>query len=167
MIASAVLIGLLSVLAVRKRSKPKLAWSCFGLLALFTVTMIVHRIVPAAAQQRSVHIAAEQLKNTQNFENAPLVFFGREPYGSTLVHDPADVKFFKASQTKKMVEFLKANPTAIIVASDEPMKTLRADLPWTILLDQCEAARHLYTSQVNRSVAAMPFDDPKDGKKVR
>lgn len=159
MIASAVLVGLLSTLAVRKRSKPKLAWTCFGLLALFTVSMIVHRIVPASAQNRSIHIAAEKLKKAQGFENAPLVFFGREPYGSTLVHDPADVKFFGLTQTRKMVDFLTANPTAIIVAPAEQMKALRGDLPWTIRLDQCPKARHLYTSQINQAVAAKPTDD--------
>ena len=167
MVVSAVLVGLLSALAIRKRSKPKLAWVCFGLLALFTVSMIIHRIIPASAQHRSIHIAAEQLKKTKEFENAPLVFFGREPYGSTLVHDPADVKFFGLTQTSKMVDFLTSNPTAIIVAPDELMKTLRGDLPWTIRLDQCEDARHLYTSQINQSVAAKLADDPQTDKKVR
>ena len=153
MVISGSLVGLLAALAVRKQSKPKLAWACFGLLALFTVSMIVHRIIPASAQRRSIHIAAEQLKTTQGFENAPLVFYGREPFGSTLVHNPADVKFFTMAQTSKMVDFLTANPTAIIVAPDELMRTLRADLPWTIRLDQSQEAR-LYTSQVNKAVAA-------------
>ncbi len=160
MIVSAAIIGTLGFLAVRRRSKPKLAWVCFGLLALFTVDLIVHRIVPAAAEQRSIHSAARQLRNTAGFADAPLVFFGREPYGSTLVHDPDDVKFFQVTQTSKLVEFLSANPTAIIVASDDPMKTLRDDLPWTIRLDQHEEARHLYTSQINTAVARSVESEP-------
>ena len=158
MIVSGIMVGLLGALAVRKRSKPKLAWACFGLLALFTVSMIFHRIIPASAQYRSIHVAAEQLKKTEGFENAPLVFFGREPYGSTLMHDPTGVKFFKMNQTRKLVEFLTLNPTAIIVAPDEMMKILREDLPWTIRLDRQEA-RHLYTSQINRAVAAKPTNE--------
>ena len=150
MILSVGLIGLLSVIAVRKKSKPKLAWVCFGLLALFATGMIVHRIIPAAAQQRSIHIAAEKLMHSDDFKDAPLVFFGREPYGSTMIHDPADVKFFQETQTRQLVEFLNDNPTAIIVASEDPMKTLRSDLPWSIRLEQCDDARHLYTSRIER-----------------
>ena len=88
--------------------------------------------------------------HSDDFKDAPLVFFGREPYGSTMIHDPADVKFFQETQTRQLVEFLNDNPTAIIVASEDPMKTLRSDLPWSIRLEQCDDARHLYTSRIER-----------------
>jgi len=160
MIASAIALGAGSWLSLRKQSTPKFRWACFSFVALFAATFIVHRVVPAMATSRSIHLAAQRLKSESEFDaGTPLVFYGREPYGISLVHDPGNVVHFQQNQTAKLVDFLKRNPSAIIVSSDEPMETLRAGLPWTIALQECENGRHLYTSRPNPSVIAQDQTD--------
>jgi len=146
-----VLLGLV-VAAQFNRHRPKLVWTCCGVMALFLISLTAHQLIPAISQSRSIHLAAKNLQMTNQFENAPVVFFGRESYGAELNLEPDRINVFEESDVPSVVEFLNDNPNAIIVSSDDPMEVLRRDLPWTILLEECEEGRHLYISHPNPSV---------------
>jgi hypothetical protein len=148
------LLTALAVVAIRFRANQNLAWTSFGLIALMLVLMGAHHLVPAISKTRSVHLAAEKLGATPEFKDAPVVFFGRETYGAGLTLDSTKVFYFEETQNVALIKFLEHNPTAIIVSSDDPMETLRADLPWTIALEECAHDRHLYVSHPNRKVIA-------------
>ena len=68
--------------------------------------------------------------------------------------DTENVIFFEANQNHSMIKFLERNPTAIIVSSTKPMEKLREDLPWTIVLEECEDKRHLFLSYPNHKAIA-------------
>lgn len=147
-------LTILVSLAVVKRSNPRIAWSCFGAIGLLMMSLALHNLQPALSNFRSMHLAAKTIQSTDEFRSAPIVFFGRENYGAGLQIDKESVFWFEATETCSMVEFLKANPSSIIVSSKDPMETLRQDLPWTILLEERTNARHLYVSRPNQTVIA-------------
>ncbi|MFK7768030.1 MAG: ArnT family glycosyltransferase [Mariniblastus sp.] len=147
----AVTVGLVA-LSIRKSNRPKIVWSCFAVIGLLLMSVIAHQIIPSVSAERSIHVAAQKIQSEPAYADAPIVFFGRESYGAGLCLD--NVKQFRFNQTASVVEFLRANPSAILIASKDTMKTLRSDLPWTIKLEQCEDARHLYLSRPHQTVIA-------------
>lgn len=154
MAISASVIVPLTIFAARKRSNPKLAWCCFGILALFTVVLISHRLIPALSVTRSVHVAANELRiSDDELTNSPIVYFGEKPFGARLTVQ-GELKHFNEKQTQDLVRFLNWNPNAIIVSAKEPIEQLRADLPWTISIEQCKGKRHLYVARPNKAVIA-------------
>ena len=154
MILSVLLIVPLGILASRKRSKPKVAWSAFGLLGLFMVVLLSHQLIPALSKARSVQIAASELQSSnQEFANSPVVYFGEKPYGALLTQN-LNAIYFDWHDTKNLVEYLKWNPNSIIVSSKEPMEHLRIELPWTVLITQQEDKRHLYVTRPNEIAIA-------------
>ncbi len=128
-------------------------WAGFAITSLILVSFSAHYVLPSFANFRSIHSATENLKSEDQFQNAPIVFYGRESFGASLTHNPQHVVSFKANQTRQLVDFLNWNPTTIIVSSKEQMKSLRADLPWTIKLEKHDM-RHVYTSQPDKAVIA-------------
>ena len=154
MVLSACIIIPLAILAVRKRSKPKLAWSCFGALALFTVILISHRLIPALSASRSLHIAALQLNKSDEIpSDSPIVFFGEESYGVAMtIKSP--VKRFDHDQSQALIKYLNWNPNSVIVSAKDQMAQLRKDLPYTIIIEKCEGQRHLYVTRPNKTVIA-------------
>ena len=142
----------LALVSITFRSKPKIAWSCAGLIGLMMVTLFTHQLIPAISTHRSIHLAASRIQSSEPFKNAPVVFFGRETYGATLKLAESDITWFDDTQTISMINFLNDNPRSIIVSSKDPMETLRRDLPWTIILEECAEARHLYVSRPNSRV---------------
>jgi 4-amino-4-deoxy-L-arabinose transferase-like glycosyltransferase len=153
-VTGTLVLGALTVVSVVYRAKPKIAWACIGVIGLILVTLTVHRLIPAISTSRSIHLAASRIQLTEEFQNAPFVFFGRESYGASLKLDESRITWFDETQTQSMIEFLSANPVSIIVSSDDPMETLRRDLPWTIQLEKRLEARHLYVSRPNPTVIA-------------
>ena len=149
----AFVIGMV-VIAVRNRSNSKIAWACFGILGLMIVSLISQRLAPAISTSRSIHVAAHQLQSEGEFKNSPIVFYGREPYGASLTIRQSETRVFEHDETRQLVEFLSENPTSIIVSSKDPMKVLRNDLPWTVLLEKCEGKRHLYVSRPLKAAVA-------------
>ena len=118
------------------------------------VSLTAHRLVPAISTARSIHEAASKLQLSEEFQNAPVVFFGREDYGASMKLNESTITRFDDTQTLSMIEFLNQNPNSIIVSSEDPMETLRRDLSWTIELEECEEGRHLYVSRPNPVVTA-------------
>ena len=152
-----VLLGLV-VVATHYRNRPNVSWTCFGVTGLFMVCLTAHGLVPSISQSRSIHLAASKLQSSTEFQDAPVVFFGRESYGAELKIESDQIKYFDETDVQSVVEFLEDHPSSIIVASKDPMKVLRRDLPWTITLEKSESARHLYTSRLNPAVAAEKSD---------
>jgi 4-amino-4-deoxy-L-arabinose transferase-like glycosyltransferase len=147
---AALAAGLLAVAAILQRSANRLAWVSFGLIAFLIVMLGAHQLIPAISKTRSVHLATRNLGSTAEFDDAPVVFFGRETYGAELTLDLGRVTHFHPYQYYSMVRFLEQNPTAIIISSENPIKSLREDLPWTIELEECEEGRrHLFISRPN------------------
>jgi 4-amino-4-deoxy-L-arabinose transferase-like glycosyltransferase len=153
-IAGILVVASVAAVGITQRSNPKIAWTCYGLNGLIMVSLLSHTLIPAVSNYRSIYVAAEEIQSTDEFAGAPIVFFGRETRGSGLILDPQDVFYFEASETISMVEFLTDHPNAIIVSSDDSMKALRRNLPWTILLEEREDSRHLYLSRLNQAVIA-------------
>ena len=153
-------IAVVTTIGFLKRSSPKIAWTCYGLTGLLTVSLVSHTLIPSISSFRSIHFTARTIQSSREFKNAPIVFFGREAYGSELSLNQDNVFRFEESETVSMIEFLIDRPSAIIVSSKDPMKALRRDLPWTILIEKCNKARHLYVSRPNRAVIAMQPDTP-------
>ena len=146
--------GILITLSLRNTDRPKLVWSSFGAVGLILVSVLAHQLIPSISATRSIHSAAKSIQSSDEFSGAPVVFFGRESFGAELNLAREKVVNFNANQTSAVVEYLVQNPNAILVSSKDPMETLRAELPWTIELKECEDARHLYLSRPNQAVIA-------------
>lgn len=144
-----VVLAALALMALRVPSLQRAAWASFGALGLLVITTAAHQLVPAISETRSVHLAASKLSESPEFADAPVVYFGRESYGAGLVMDESKVNFFEHEQIHVLINFLQENPTSIIVSNEKPMEYLRADLPWTITLEEREEGRHLYTATPN------------------
>lgn len=144
----------LACLTLIYRHRPKIAWACFGVIGISFVAFTAHHVIPTVSKSRSIHQAARQLQQTDEFEDAPYVFFGRETYGSSLTLNPDEITWFDETETMAMMEFLTANPTAIIISSEDQMDSVRRDLTWAIEIEECEDARHLYVSRPNPTVVA-------------
>jgi 4-amino-4-deoxy-L-arabinose transferase-like glycosyltransferase len=145
------------------REKIKISWACFAATGLLVVTMSTHRLIPAISVDRSIHHAANRIKNTDEFDSAPIVFFGREKFGSTITLDPQDIVSFYSSEANSLARFIEKNPHAIVVASENEINTLRHELPWTIEIEEQEDARHLYVTRPQlthpASIAKQPGDN--------
>ena len=153
LIGCTVLLLSLAIVAGYTSNHPNVSWACFGVTAVFMMSLTAHHLVPAISQGRSIHFAAGQLQTTPELSDLPVVFFGRESYGAQLNLEPKRIKHFEETDVRSVVEFLNQNPNAIIIASKDPMEVLRRDLAWTIELEKCEQARHLYISRPNPRVA--------------
>ncbi len=154
LVVSTIVLSALVAVSIAFRKKPGIAWASFGLIGLIMVSHTAHRLVPAISNARSVHLAASKLHSTQEFKNAPVVFFGRESYGASIKLEDSNITWFDETQVRSMIMFLNENPNSIIVSSEDPMDSLRRDLPWTIELEECEDARHLYVSRPNEVFVA-------------
>jgi hypothetical protein len=131
------------------------------------ICLTAHGLVPSISQSRSIHLAASELKSSPEFQNAPVVFFGRESYGAELKIGSDQISYFDETDVRSVVEFLGDHPNSIIIASKDPMKVLRRDLPWTITLEKSESARHLYTSHLNPAVTTRRTTQRSDEIKIR
>jgi 4-amino-4-deoxy-L-arabinose transferase-like glycosyltransferase len=162
LVVSATILTAALVIVSRRPQTPRLAaWSCFGLLAFCFVIAGVNHLAPLIAESRSVHSAAQYLRSTSEFHNAPVVFFGREKHGASLTLPPNQVRFFESDEADSVCRFLEQHPSSIIVSSDKQMQNLRRMLDWTIVIETDETARHLYHTKPNPILNAKATQDPK------
>ncbi len=129
------------------RKKVKISWACFAATGLLVVTLSTHRLIPTISVDRSIHHAASRIKNSDEFDSAPIVFFGRETYGSAITLNSDDIVTFYSSEANSLARFIEKNPHTIIVAGENEMNILRYELPWTIEIEELEDARHLYVTR--------------------
>ncbi|MCP4478745.1 MAG: hypothetical protein GY818_11700, partial [Planctomycetaceae bacterium] len=129
------------------RQKVKVSWACFAATGLLVVTLSTHRLIPTISIDRSIHHAANHVKNTDEFNSAPIVFFGRETYGSAITLNSDDIVTFYSSEANSLARFIEKNPHTIVVAGENEMNILRHELPWTIEIEEREDARHLYVTR--------------------
>ncbi|MFT7633350.1 MAG: 4-amino-4-deoxy-L-arabinose transferase-like glycosyltransferase [Mariniblastus sp.] len=141
------------------RAQPKIAWACFGAMACLMISLTAHQLIPGISSDRSIHVAAARIQTLDEFQHAPVVFFGRESYGAGMTLNSSEIKCFDETDVSSLVEFLASNPHSIIVASEEPMDVLRHDLPWTIALEERDDARHLYVSRPNAVLISHQMGD--------
>ena len=162
LVALAFALALLTWLA-RKSNSSRVMWPLFAALGLCFVVLGVHQVVPGVAESRSIHSHAVRLKQEDDYQSAPVVFFDREPYGSGLKLNPNDTVVFAEMEIGACVSFVNEHPHAIIVSNKEAMKLLRSAMPWTITFEKCDGMRHLYLSRPNRALA----DESGIGRKFR
>ena len=145
------------------REKIRISWACFAATGLLVVTLSTHRLIPTISVDRSIHHAASRIKNTDEFDSAPIIFFGRETFGSAITLDPKDIVSFYSSEANSLARFIEKNPHAIVVASENEMNILRHELPWTVEIEEREDARHLYVTRPQlthpASIAKQPGDN--------
>ena len=145
------------------RQKVKISWACFAATGLLVVTLATHRLIPTISVDRSIHHAANRIKNTDEFDSAPIVFFGRETYGSAITLNSDDIVTFYSSEANSLARFIEKNPHTIVVAGDNEMNILRHELPWTIEIEEREDARHLYVTRPHlthpASIAKQPGEN--------
>ena len=142
------------------RQKVKVSWACFAATGLLVVTLSTHRLIPTISIDRSIHYAANQVKNTDEFNSAPIVFFGRETYGSAITLNSDDIVTFYSSEANSLARFIEKNPHTIVVAGENEMNILRHELPWTIEIEEREDARHLYVTRPQHTHPASVAKQP-------
>ena len=144
------------------RQKVKVSWACFAATGLLVVTLSTHRLIPTISIDRSIHHAANQVKNTDEFNSAPIVFFGRETYGSAITLNSDDIVTFYSSEANSLARFIEKNPHTIVVAGENEMNILRHELPWTIEIEEREDARHLYVTRPQHTHPASVAKQPSE-----
>lgn len=144
------------------RQKVKVSWACFAATGLLVVTLSTHRLIPTISIDRSIHHAANQVKNTDEFNSAPIVFFGRQTYGSAITLNSDDIVTFYSSEANSLARFIEKNPHTIVVAGENEMNILRHELPWTIEIEEREDARHLYVTRPQHTHPASVAKQPSE-----
>lgn len=156
-----IMVGLVTASYVY-RQKVKVSWACFAATGLLVVTLSTHRLIPTISIDRSIHHAASQVKNTDEFNSAPIVFFGRETYGSAITLNSDDIVTFYSSEANSLARFIEKNPHTIVVAGENEMNILRHELPWTIEIEEREDARHLYVTRPQHTHPASVAKQPSE-----
>jgi len=156
-----IIVGLVTASYVY-RQKVKVSWACFAATGLLVVTLSTHRLIPTISIDRSIHHAASQVKNTDEFNSAPIVFFGRETYGSAITLNSDDIVTFYSSEANSLARFIEKNPHTIVVAGENEMNILRHELPWTIEIEEREDARHLYVTRPQHTHPASVAKQPSE-----
>ena len=146
-IVGLVMMASLAMASYFYRQKVKISWACFAVTGLMVVILSTHRLIPTISVDRSIHLAASRIKDTDEFDSAPIVFFGRETFGSTITLNSNDIVTFYSSEANSLAKFIERNPNTIVVASENEMNILRHELPWTIEIEEREDARHLYVTR--------------------
>ena len=140
-------IGLtgLAGIAARKSHAPNIAWSIFAILGFCFVYLGTHHLVPSISNARSIQQQAKQIQQTSEFQSAPIVYYGRDAYGSSLLLGQSQVVEFATKEIGPMLKFVSDHPRAIIVSSKDSMELLRSGMPWSVSFEK--NSRHIYLSR--------------------
>ncbi|MEM9943207.1 MAG: glycosyltransferase family 39 protein [Planctomycetota bacterium] len=147
-------ILLVAILGSFFRPSAQKSWGVFALGAFVFVSIATHMIVPTISQNRSIHSAAAKLLDSEDYRDAPLVFFGREAYGSSLTLSNRMRRSIPSSSLGDMLAVIAQNPKTVIVASENEIEILRSAVSWRVKIQKLDSGRHLYVAQPNNTVIA-------------
>lgn len=141
---------LLYVFVCRRGSNLSLSWIAAAAIAVAFMALSVGQVLPKIAESRSVKRAISQLVETPKYEDSPIVFLGRPPYGCSFWLPEKEVLYFEDDCQIDAIEYLANRPQAIVVASNGDIETLEARLEYVVSVNKEELHRRLYTTQSKR-----------------
>ncbi|MEQ1904926.1 MAG: glycosyltransferase family 39 protein [Pirellulaceae bacterium] len=153
-----VLIAVFLFALTTKSSVETVRWSSVTALGILTLGICFAGVVPRVAEYRSVSIAIRNIRSQPEYQGLPVVFVEHEDYGSKLRVQGLPVQSFDETQSFQAVQFLHAQPAAIVVTKADVFERLGGSLRWSRQLTPVAGARHVYLC-LDKDFAAKILDE--------
>jgi 4-amino-4-deoxy-L-arabinose transferase-like glycosyltransferase len=127
-----------------KSSVEAVRWGSISALGGLTLIVCFAGVVPRVAEYRSVSLAIRNVRSQPELDGLPVVFVEHEDYGSKLSFQGLPVLSFDQLQSFQAVQYLNAQPAAIVVTKASVLERLGGALRWSRQLTPVPGARHVY-----------------------
>ncbi len=125
-----------------KRSTTRCAsWIATVAIGLLFVSLGVNQLVPSIASDRS--ILKSLCRQHQNRQAVPVVYFGRDSFGSEFYLPDTKVIQFDEEALPHMQEFLSLHPQTTIVASNSNIERVKKTFGSDIIIEEAPG-RHIF-----------------------
>jgi dolichol-phosphate mannosyltransferase len=131
-------------------------WLASAGLGLLLIGIVVEMLVPIISYQRSIYVAAREIKRQPGCDTLPIVFFEHEDYGSDLWFRDQEAIYFDDEDSRQMVRFLKSKQHVLIISRDHDVHELSKNLEWPLAISKVADARHLYFCHDRQEKVSVP-----------